>query len=71
LLSDGATYYLSADGDPGNSGAGTGYYDALGSATFAPPVPEPSAWAMMILGFCGLGFMAYRRSQNGAALRVA
>ncbi|WP_213771265.1 PEPxxWA-CTERM sorting domain-containing protein [Bradyrhizobium sp. dw_78] len=23
-------------------------------------VPEPSTWAMMILGFCGLGFMAYR-----------
>ena len=24
-------------------------------------VPEPSTWAMMILGFLGLGFMAYRR----------
>jgi len=24
-------------------------------------VPEPSTWAMMILGFCGLGFMASRR----------
>ncbi|MDE2379059.1 PEPxxWA-CTERM sorting domain-containing protein [Bradyrhizobium sp.] len=24
-------------------------------------VPEPSTWAMMILGFCGLGFLAYRR----------
>jgi len=24
-------------------------------------VPEPSTWAMMILGFCGLGFMAHRR----------
>jgi outer membrane lipase/esterase len=34
-------------------------------------VPEPSTWAMMILGFCGVGFMAYRRKQNGAALRVA
>jgi PEP-CTERM motif len=34
-------------------------------------VPEPSTWAMMILGFCGLGFMAYRRKQNGAAVRVA
>jgi hypothetical protein len=34
-------------------------------------VPEPSTWAMMILGFCGLGFMAYRRRQNGAALSVA
>ena len=24
-------------------------------------VPEPSTWAMIILGFAGLGFMAYRR----------
>ena len=24
-------------------------------------VPELAKWAMMILGFCGLGFMAYRR----------
>jgi hypothetical protein len=29
------------------------------------PVPEPSTWAMMILGFAGVGFMAYRR-RNGA-----
>ena len=34
-------------------------------------VPEPSTWAMMMLGFAGLGFMAYRRKQNGAAFRVA
>jgi hypothetical protein len=34
-------------------------------------VPEPSTWAMMILGFCGLGFMAYRRKQNSAALGLA
>ena len=31
-------------------------------------VPEPSTWAMMLLGFCGLGAVAYRRSR---ALRVA
>ena len=34
-------------------------------------VPEPSTWAMMILGFFGVGFMAYRRKQNGPAFRVA
>jgi hypothetical protein len=34
-------------------------------------VPEPSTWAMMILGFFGVGFMAYRRKQNGPTLRVA
>jgi hypothetical protein len=28
------------------------------------PVPEPSTWAMMILGFAGVGFMAYRRRKT-------
>ena len=28
----------------------------------ASAVPEPSTWAMMLLGFAGVGFMAYRRS---------
>lgn len=32
-------------------------------------VPEPSTWAMMILGFAGVGFMAYRRKTHGA-LRI-
>jgi len=30
-----------------------------------PAVPEPSTWAMMILGFMGVGFMAYRRKSQG------
>jgi hypothetical protein len=34
-------------------------------------IPEPSTWAMMILGFFGIGFMAYRRKQNGPALHLA
>jgi hypothetical protein len=29
-------------------------------------VPEPSTWAMMILGFAGLGVMAYRRKSKPA-----
>ena len=33
-------------------------------------VPEPGTWAMMILGFMGVGFMAYRR-KSGPALRIA
>lgn len=37
--------------------------DAFETANFGvAAVPEPSTWAMMILGFAGLGFMAYRRS---------
>ncbi|WP_213773439.1 PEPxxWA-CTERM sorting domain-containing protein [Bradyrhizobium sp. dw_78] len=41
------------------------------SQGIASAVPEPSTWAMMILGFCGLGFMAYRRKQSGPTLRLA
>jgi hypothetical protein len=28
------------------------------------PVPEPSTWAMMLLGFAGLGFAGYRRARR-------
>lgn len=38
----------------------------LAQAVPEPSVPEPSTWAMMILGFCGLGFMAYRRRNQFA-----
>jgi hypothetical protein len=31
-------------------------------------VPEPSTWAMMILGFAGIGFMTYRKRKNGLAI---
>jgi hypothetical protein len=33
-------------------------------------VPEPATWAMLVLGFAGVGFMAYRR-KNKAAFRIA
>ncbi len=29
----------------------------------ASPVPEPSTWAMMLIGFVGLGYAALRRSE--------
>jgi len=35
------------------------------------PVPEPSTWAMMLLGFAGIGFMAYRRKHSGPRIRLA
>jgi PEP-CTERM motif len=41
------------------------------TASFTTAVPEPSTWAMMILGFCGVGFIAYRRKSRGPALRLA
>jgi hypothetical protein len=33
-------------------------------------IPEASTWAMMLLGFAGVGFVAYRR-KNGHAFRLA
>lgn len=44
--------------------------DATGQAFFSTTisaVPEPSTWAMMILGFAGLGVMMYRRKNDTAA----
>jgi hypothetical protein len=37
---------------------------------YVAAVPEPSTWAMMILGFFGIGFLGYRRSHQ-QALRLA
>ncbi|HEY6734450.1 MAG TPA: PEP-CTERM sorting domain-containing protein, partial [Roseiarcus sp.] len=33
-------------------------------------VPEPSTWAMMALGFSGLGYAAFRRNTKGRALAI-
>jgi hypothetical protein len=44
------------------------HYDATfrtySDTAFNAAVPEPSTWAMMILGFAGVSFMAYRRSKD-------
>jgi hypothetical protein len=39
------------------------YFDNV-SLNVTSAVPEPSTWAMMILGFAGLGLMAYRRKSE-------
>jgi hypothetical protein len=48
-------------------------YEGIGgiSVALSSAVPEPSTWAMMILGFAGVAFMAYRRRNKDALLRVA
>jgi PEP-CTERM motif len=40
----------------------------FGALTAVAPVPEPSTWAMMLLGFTGIGFMAYRRKSKPALM---
>jgi hypothetical protein len=41
--------------------------------TVTSAVPEPSTWAMMFIGFAGLGFLSYRRSRrtDGTTFRFA
>jgi hypothetical protein len=48
-----------------SSGLSTLRIDSV--APIASAVPEPSTWAMMILGFAALGFVAYRRSRKTVA----
>lgn len=58
-----------ASANTGNVGAT--FTDPRGNGN-GPAAPEASTWAMMILGFAGIGFMAYRRHKNqGSALRIA
>jgi PEP-CTERM motif len=46
--------------------AATPVFDVI--ATMPAAVPEPSTWAMMLLGFVGLGFVYYRNSRKSAVL---
>ena len=55
---------------------GSAHADLLAKVTSQLPpgvgaVPEPSTWAMMILGFAGVSFMAYRRRNKTEMLRLA
>jgi hypothetical protein len=59
----------------GSNGSATDAYSTnqfvvpgfFGFTPVASTVPEPSTWAMMLLGFAGLGYAGYRVSRKGAA----
>jgi len=62
-------YYLTSTGcnnGPGNCGGNNVLLATVGGNEVlrVTNVPEPSTWAMLILGFTGVGFMAYRRKAN-------
>jgi hypothetical protein len=40
------------------------------SGALVTGVPEPSTWAMLLLGFAGVGFMAYRRKLKPSLMAV-
>ena len=47
--------------------ASTDLRNPLDPTTLTASVPEPSTWAMMILGFLGIGAMTYRRRRSAMA----
>jgi hypothetical protein len=65
-------YSTTVTGFSGNAADILAYFGNVGGLTEAPPlpvipppdipVPEPSTWAMMLLGFAGLAFIGYRRA---------
>jgi hypothetical protein len=69
VVPTGATklYFGFADGAGFNGPSGY-YQDNSGQLTVTTAIPEPSTWAMMILGFLGIGFMAYRRNSRPALM---
>jgi PEP-CTERM motif len=49
-----------------NAGTGGGPYWLIGNLQFGSSLvaPEPSTWAMLLLGFAGLGFLGYRAKRK-------
>ena len=62
-LTGGVTYRIAYSAALPNGG------DISGNGTFAP-VPEPATWALMLLGFGGIGF-AMRRRRNPVLAQLA
>ena len=67
------SFYVTFNGAFDQVVFGTGNTNALEIDNISAAVPEASTWAMMILGFLGLGFLGYRKSSqaSGAAVRIA
>ena len=63
------TFASTTTADSGNSTFPTAFGPALDNVAVTA-VPEPSTWAMMILGFLGVGLAAYRR-KNRLTFRLA
>ena len=82
LFDDYGVLFTLANGDLvdlySNGGAGPGDYgvvvwadgaeDKTSMGGLSVSTPEPSTWAMMVLGFTGLGFAGYRSSRNTAGV---
>jgi PEP-CTERM motif len=72
FVANGGGYVFAADviGPAGGTGAIANGDFLLRTPPLTSPVPEPSTWAMLLLGFASIGFMAYRRKSQ-TSLRLA
>jgi hypothetical protein len=66
--------FVSTDGSASYRGDATSTFTFQETVTYdytrsVASVPEPSTWAMLLLGFAGIGFMAYRRKAKPAKSR--
>jgi hypothetical protein len=52
----------------GNWPAASNAFPTISGDLIATAVPEPSTWAMLLIGFGGLGFMAYLRRRPSKAI---
>jgi hypothetical protein len=66
FIADGTSSTIFFDETVGANSGGV-MIDAVGVAA----VPEPATWALMVLGFAGLGFMGYRQSHNRTRIAFA
>jgi hypothetical protein len=48
---------------------GTGANQNITLVVGTAAIPEPSTWAMLLLGFAGLGFAGFRRARKGAVVQ--
>lgn len=55
-------FYLGYDDQINN--ADDNHDDFIVRATVLPPVPEPATWAMMLVGFAGVGYSLRRRRRS-------
>jgi hypothetical protein len=61
----GGSIFVNWQGSPGMTVDNPTPQVSIGAST---AIPEPSTWAMMVLGFAGLGFAGYRHAKGRAAV---